>query len=95
MLVWALAVLHELTPSIWTALLDAIAAAPSESLDEVHWLNHLCRITQEYTMQSTFLDAVSACKGKDHCSSERLCHERKDATMHALLFSPHPVSCCR
>lgn len=35
MLVWALAVLHELTPSIWTALLDAIAAAPSESLDEV------------------------------------------------------------
>ncbi|DBA93452.1 TPA: hypothetical protein ACH3X2_003239 [Trebouxia sp. C0005] len=35
MLVWALAVLHELTPSIWTALLGAIAAAPSESLDEV------------------------------------------------------------
>ena len=44
MLVWALAVLHELTPSIWTALLDAIAAAPSESLDEVHVLNHLCCI---------------------------------------------------
>ncbi len=44
MLVWALAVLHELTPSIWTALLDAIAAAPSESLDEVHVLNHLWSI---------------------------------------------------
>ena len=44
MLVWALAVLHELTPSIWTALLDAIAAAPSESLDEVHQLHHLCCI---------------------------------------------------
>ena len=35
MLVWALAVLHELNPSIWTALLDVIAAAPGESLDEV------------------------------------------------------------
>ena len=35
MLVWALAVLHELTPSVWAALLDVIAAAPSDSLDEV------------------------------------------------------------
>ena len=35
MLVWALAVLHELDPDIWTALLDVIAAAPQESLDEV------------------------------------------------------------
>lgn len=35
MLVWALAVLHELDPDIWTALLDVIAAAPADSLDEV------------------------------------------------------------
>lgn len=35
MMVWALAVLHELNPTIWTALLDVIAAAPKESLDEV------------------------------------------------------------
>lgn len=35
MMVWALAVLHELNPTIWTALLDSIAAAPEESLDEV------------------------------------------------------------
>ncbi len=48
MLVWALAVLHELTPSIWTALLDAIAAAPSKSLDKVHRLSHLCCIAKEY-----------------------------------------------
>ncbi len=41
MLVWALAVLHELNPAIWTALLDVIAAAPSESLDEVTHIYHL------------------------------------------------------
>ena len=41
MLVWALAVLHELTPSVWTALLDVIAGAPSDSLDEVLW-HHTC-----------------------------------------------------
>lgn len=35
MMVWGLAVLHELNPAIWTALLDVIAAAPQESLDEV------------------------------------------------------------
>ncbi|KAL3138077.1 hypothetical protein ABBQ38_005308 [Trebouxia sp. C0009 RCD-2024] len=35
MMVWALAVLHQLNPTIWTALLDVIAAAPQESLDEV------------------------------------------------------------
>ena len=35
MMIWALAVLHELNPTIWTALLDTIAAAPQESLDEV------------------------------------------------------------
>lgn len=35
MMVWALAVLHELNPTVWTALLDVIAAAPKESLDEV------------------------------------------------------------
>lgn len=45
MLVWALAVLHELTPSVWAALLDVIAAAPSDSLDEVLELSHqLCRV---------------------------------------------------
>lgn len=35
MMVWALAVLHELTPTVWTTLLDVIAAAPKDSLDEV------------------------------------------------------------
>lgn len=35
MLVWALAVLHELNPGTWSALLDVIAAAPADSLDEV------------------------------------------------------------
>ena len=35
MMVWALAVLHELNPTVWTALLNVIAAAPKESLDEV------------------------------------------------------------
>ena len=35
MMVWALAVLHQLNPTVWTALLDVIAAAPQESLDEV------------------------------------------------------------
>lgn len=35
MMVWALAVLHQLNPTVWTALLDVIAAAPKESLDEV------------------------------------------------------------
>lgn len=34
-MIWALAVLHELNPTVWTALLDTIAAAPEESLDEV------------------------------------------------------------
>ena len=34
MLVWALAVLHELQPAVWTALLDIIAAAPEDALDE-------------------------------------------------------------
>lgn len=35
MLVWALAVLHALHPSMWNALLDLIAAAPEDALDEV------------------------------------------------------------
>ena len=35
MLVWALAVLHELNPDVWMALLDVIAAAPADSLHEV------------------------------------------------------------
>lgn len=35
MMIWALSVLHELNPAIWTALLDVIAAASKESLDEV------------------------------------------------------------
>ena len=35
MMVWALAVLHEVNPTIWTALLDIVAAAPAETLDEV------------------------------------------------------------
>ena len=34
MLVWALAVLHELRANIWGALLDVLAAAPGDSLDE-------------------------------------------------------------
>lgn len=38
MLVWALAVLHELQPNIWNALLDVLAAAPEESLDEASGL---------------------------------------------------------
>lgn len=37
MLVWALAVLHELQPAIWTALLDVIAAAPDDALDEASY----------------------------------------------------------
>lgn len=34
MLVWALAVLHMLQPGVWNALLDVIAAAPEDALDE-------------------------------------------------------------
>lgn len=47
MLIWALAVLHELQPNIWNALLDLIAAAPEEALDEVtlSYQNSMCRLT--------------------------------------------------
>ncbi len=41
-------------------------------------------------MHSPVLDAVSACKGKDHSSSEHLCHEKEGVPLQALPCSPPP-----
>lgn len=49
MLLWGLAVLHELTPELWTSLLHVVAQTPLKQLDEVcspcRW-NHALQLCQ-------------------------------------------------
>ena len=49
MLLWGLAVLHQLTPELWASLLRVVAQTPPEQLDEVcspcRW-NHASQLCQ-------------------------------------------------
>ena len=63
MLVWALAVLHELEPATWTALLDFIAAAPADTLAEVRKEKK----SKAEAMLLSIIMGASGLKSSPHC----------------------------